>query len=621
MPRAGKHKSKQTEGALPSLPLGAVDAALFALFSAYIFWWVSPPLRYSDSAPAFLLDARFFYRFTGYPGGLLQYAGSFVAQLDCYAWLGAAAATGFAWGATLLSRDLLRRAGRGVLQAAAWIPALLLLLLHNSYSFPVAPVAAGLLLSLATVWCYAALLGRWRAQARLLGCWAVASAIFYVAGSWWFVFVVVLCALIEFFVTRQKSLATGCVAAVLLLPVWRAGFPSAPIEAGDLPDGGWPRLVFFALLAALPTVILAGGIADCGLRRKPPSRGGDSADASSSGSERGSRQPRLVRVRLPAVFSGIAAVLAIWATMDPDHRARLQVGYYAGRGDWAEAVSAAGRVQSPDYLSTIELVRALSHVGRLPEDLFSFRLPEPFDLFPGLSRGFDSCVVQAQALLELGQVNLAEHFAHEALELKGERPDLLLLIARINAAKDRPRAARIFLNALRKVPFHRAEAEEALRCLDGQGQFPSNWEIASIRTRMPISDDPSGTIASEEALRLLLQANGRNRQALDYMMTYWLLTAQFDKIRQNIPKLVEAGYTALPKPCEEALLLTENPRGASGTDPQGFRVQERTAEKYRRFLALRERGESAREMLNREFAGSYWLFGLARENRLGRSEP
>ena len=624
MSRTGKLRSKKLGNALLSLPFAAAEGALFCLFFVYVCWLASPPLRYSASAPPFLMDGGFLKRFAGYPGGLLQYGASFIAQLDCYAWLGALTSTGLAWGVAVLSRDLLRRTGSGVLQGVGWVPALLLLLLHNSYAFPVAPVAVGLLVALATAWCYAALLGRSGTVAKLFGFWGLAAGIFYLAGSWWLVLAVGICALIELSVPRRKALAAGCLVAVALIPAWQGGFPSLPIENGDLPGRGWPQLVFFGLLAALPLAMFVtvlfrsraslpparGMIADRGLRIAGRGDGGSL-----------SQPPYPIPSRAVIAISGLGVVLSVWATTDLDERERLKVGYHTGRGEWAEAVSAARRVRSPDYVSAIQLVRALSHTGRLPEALFSFRLPEPFDLFPGLaSRGFNSYAVQAHVLFELGQVNLAEHYAHEALELNGERPDVLLLLARINAAKDRPQAARIFLNALHEVPFHRAEAAEALRCLEGQGEFPPNWEIAAIRTMMPVADDPGGTIVSEDALRLLLRTNGRNRQALDYLMTHWLMTGQFDEIRRSIPKLAEAGYTALPAPCEQAALLGDSRRGAAGPDLQGLRVQEQTVEKYRRFILLRDGGESNRELLNREFAGSYWLFDLSRGNRRGRAK-
>jgi hypothetical protein len=73
---------------------------------------------------------------------------------------------------------------------------------------------------------------------------------------------------------------------------------------------------------------------------------------------------------------------------------------------------------------------------------------------------------QSETLLELGQVSEAERLAHEALELEGDRPDLLWVLAQINVLKDRPKAARIFLNALRQVPFQCERAETRPRELD-----------------------------------------------------------------------------------------------------------------------------------------------------------
>jgi hypothetical protein len=84
----------------------------------------------------------------------------------------------------------------------------------------------------------------------------------------------------------------------------------------------------------------------------------------------------------------------------------------------------------------ISLVRALFHSGRLADDFFAFEALHDFELVPGFEGGQISLFPQSALLCELGQVNVAERFAHEALSCDGDRPATLKLFARINVLKE-----------------------------------------------------------------------------------------------------------------------------------------------------------------------------------------
>jgi hypothetical protein len=73
------------------LPFATSGLALGALGGCYILIWLhlEPSARYHASAPVFFLDYDFFRPCLRRPGGLLEYAGGFLAQLDYRPWLGA----------------------------------------------------------------------------------------------------------------------------------------------------------------------------------------------------------------------------------------------------------------------------------------------------------------------------------------------------------------------------------------------------------------------------------------------------------------------------------------------------------------------------------------------------
>ncbi len=608
-------KSSSTVGAQQVSVSGALMWwGLFYLVS-FLFVWlrVDPALRYHHSAPGFLMQGSFFAKFAFYPGGLLDYAGSFLAQADFHGWLGAWISSSLVTASALLVALLVGRPGASAPIALVLPTALLALYLTGGYSYPSATVPLGLLVALLAVWMYPMWIFKASPLVRIAACWALSLLLFYLAGTWWFVWTVTLCALVEFLKQRVLWIAGACLAAILCQPLFGIVFPAIPIEA-NVPAPGISRWAFWALLGSTPLAVLVAAFLvgkEISLAEPTPRRTKARAQTRGMAS---------VLQPMPLMLLG-AVFVAVWFSVDELKKSRIQVSYHASRDEWERSIAAASSCPRLDYVGGIQLVRALDHAGRLPEDLMNFAWPERLELFPGFDSGLDCLPAQSEALLEIGQVNLAEHYAHEALELQGERPGLLLLLAKVNVLKDRPQAARIFLHSLSTVPFWKAPAEEALRALDNGGSTPPSWKLDEIKPFLPATDDPSGAVNSEDALRLVLKGKSTNRRALNYLLAHWLLTRQPERILANLHQLAEAGYTALPRPCEEALLPTSKKKEAPAPDLQGFSIRPETTERFAKLWERLQQGGVDQATLARDYAGTYWLYSLSREAREGGGRP
>jgi len=262
----------------------------------------------------------------------------------------------------------------------------------------------------------------------------------------------------------------------------------------------------------------------------------------------------------------------------------------------------------------LDLTRALFHAGRLPEDLFTFPQTRGLDLLPGYDAGLAMARAEAQTLLELGQVNLAEHMAHESLELAGARPETLRLLAQINILKDLPGAARVFLNRLRLMPFRHAEAERLLQLLAADPGGANQAGLSAIRTRLPRTDEPDAGLPTEALLQQLLKANPTNRMAFDFLLAHRLLNTQLDELLADLGRLDGFRDPVLPRPCEEALLLYRDRAPAKPVDLRGRQIRPATIARYRRFSDLIRRYPSqpatARAVLAPEFGDTFWFYAL-----------
>jgi hypothetical protein len=283
-------------------------------------------------------------------------------------------------------------------------------------------------------------------------------------------------------------------------------------------------------------------------------------------------------------------------------------------------LTVAAGLQALSPASELRLHLALYHTGRLLQDLFSFTNHTIWTLLPDLRHGLNVCRPQSETLLELGQINVAEHFAHEALEYEGDRPDLLRLLGHINVLKDRPKAARVFLSSLHQVPFHRQWAASRLRDLESDPGLSGDRELAQARSRMVSTDQVHIDLPSELLLRQLLEANRTNKMAFDYLMAEYLLTRQLDKIAEAAGRFSQFGYSGIPLHCEEAILLYSQTKEGTQVDLQGLSIRPETLRRFQQFReAARNENAEGRRALARDFGDTFWFHYLSEPAATGQT--
>ena len=580
--------------------------AFFVLVFLYLWLRVEPPLEYQRSAPAFRTGSAELAPYLSRPGGWVDYAAAGLAQLNRIGWLGALVYTGIGLFSFLATGQLARRLGRPS-PLAAYGVVFLLLLLRNRYDAPALAVSLGLLLSLGLGLGFA-LLPLTRAWMRLAVVWVLAALVFYVAGAWPAWLFIVVSSLFSFRLQRSWKLGLACASAGLIVPCAGLVFPGVSWTTMPLPWGressGWVGIAAYSVIALAAVMIVFW----------PPIP--PSTEAVSG--RRGAVKNAPVRPGVRLLSRGRVLELsllvlgwgAVWLGFDRQTKGLAQMDYYAGRGEHQRVLVAASRVVALDSASEVRLHLALYHAGRLGEDLFSFRNQIGWNLMPALSHGGEACRAQSETLLELGQVNLAEHFAHEALEWEGERPDTLRLLARVNVLKDRSRAARIFLKVLGRMPFEAAAAEKILGELETDPRLAGDAVLARVRSRMVTSDLPHNVLPTESVLVQSLQANRGNRMAFEYLMAHYLLTRQTDRLVEGLGRLSDFDYRDIPRHYEEALLLHQKDKSKAEVDLRGRQIRSATRQRFEHFSAALERwapdSAEGRLALARDFGDTYW---------------
>ncbi len=591
-------------GLWPVLPFAA---------ACYLFVWLylDPWARYCASAPVFFLGGDVLGQHSNRPGGLLQYASALLAQLDYHAWLGALAFTILVGLLSLGTAALLRRIGAKL--GLAWaVPGFLLLVLYGQYAPPVIELAAGALLALGLLLGWLAWPARLRLARRAVFP-ILAMILFYVAGPFPCLLFIGVGGLHE--LTCRRDLRSALVCWFWLLPwllgvaVWGGADPRMLVRQW----GRGPALAAGALYAFFP---VAMGL-DAFLARRSSTETDPKAHfVGKHPTASGKRSSPPARNWFPAFQIGLAAVAVtvFGLTFDADRRTLVRIQSEAERENWRGVLAAAARLRTCPAPARLQINRALFHTGRLTSDLFTFPQQNGEDMLASLSNDLEVYAPLSDTLLELGQINLAEHYAHEALELRGERPEMLWRLARINLLKERPAAARVFLNVLGKVPFHRARAERWLRALERDPTLAGEQEIARLRARRVTSDlVVERRFSTETLLRQSLQSNRGNRMAGEYLLAHLLLTRQADQVAQNLSLLDDTN--AIPRHLAEAILASTQGKSGKTAGLRGRQIDPETARRFERFLEeLRRHGGQAaaavEPALAPSFGDTYWFYDM-----------
>lgn len=607
----------------PSTYQVGLALVFFALCFLYVWLWLQPAAEYSSQGVVFLLSGSFLHQFAVYPGGLADYAAAYLAQLNLWNWLGALVFTGLAGGVALVTRGWCRHlAGT----APAWLclaPAWYLVAWRGQYDGQALAASVPWLLALSMALSYVPM-SRLPVWQRWPAGWLLGGALYYLAGLWAFLLFLFLTGWVEVRQSRSwlRLFAWLALAALLIPGGWQAlELPPPHLNHWETLQAKWLAAALFLLVPASLLYLV-----------RPPRNAFTEAAAPTAVAPPAAkaRKPGKPKPQAPAPASwrrewrkpvfALGLLLAggglLWSLFNGSQRKLAQIEYDSARGNDQGVLAAAAQLDHLPPEVELRLHLALYHTGRLTQDLFAFAEGGGQELLPGLTLGPETIRAQIPTLWELGQVNDAEHLAHEVLENDGERPEVLRLLALVNVLKNRPEAARVFLNNLSRVPFQGAWAKARLAELDANPRLTGNAELEAARAHLPTTDYPHGAIATatEAMLHQLLASHPNNQMAYEYLLTYYLLSGDFTKLAREAEKLEGFKFAVVPRHIQEALLLGQQVAGVS-FELHDLKLQPEIVQRYQAFReAIRTKpGQPpvTYGALRKEFGDTYWLYYTA----------
>lgn len=605
------------------------DLPFFTLFYLYLWLVVEPHLIFHGSDritnfPSFYRTWDFLASHVSRPGGLVEYLSAFLSQLFYFSWLGAIVITMQAWAFRLSVACLLRAMHLKRLHVIAYVPAVLLLVMYGQYTYFL-PTTMALLCAWALGCVYLRLAVK-RTPVMAVTCFVGLSLVCYYAAGAAVLLFALTCAIPEFLLSGRRRLAVlyalvaGALPYVFGVKIFGADFGNA---YSDLLPVSWKLLHFAARRRGVETVyilyLLAPGIAILGgivsalstrERRVGKVKDVRKAKAARTIPSRCAESP-IWRWTAQTIALVAVSTIVAYGSFDKAQKTHFAVDYYAYHEMWPE-VLIEGRKGRDDPFVMHAVNRALCRTGQLGNNMFAWP-QKPSYLF---LTGTDYQWVYWQNFavhLELGFINFAENALMECLAAMGDRPMILQQLAIINMAKGNRDTARIYLHTLDATLFHRGWARHYLRLLERDPALETDEDVQRLRSVAMEEDYPTLGLSREDMLSYLLEKNGGNRMAFEYLMAWHLTNRQLTRFAKHLERLHDLGYQTLPRHYEEAILVyTATAR--TTIQLRGYEPKQEVRRRIERFLTtLQNHGgdkQAAFPELARDHGDTYAFYNM-----------
>ena len=607
-----------------SICLPGCTAVFFGLYYLYVYLRIDPTLIYHSHVfklkfPVFFVDVSFIKSFLVRPSGFVECLSAFLSQFYYYSWAGALVITLIGWLFYMAAGPFVKNYTGRCVHLLRFVPAVGLLLAYNQYIHCLeGSIKILLALLFALVYIKMPLRRAWMRWTVFL----LLSVLLYCGAGTGGLLFAWFCCLYEIRQRRFYSslwclvsaLAAAYVLANYLLDsnmskLWLIFPTEQSLEDPRIANITIYSYLVFGLTAMVMTFLprLQTGTA----KVNKSISGGKSRHSSSTRlvvKDQRSKMPFVIR--WPALLAITAAI--IFFTFDRMEKNRLRIYYYGCHRKWPELLRQARGIPVKEYnIFLVHYVnRALFHTGKLGCEMFSY--PQTSGgrivMWQGHAR-----FVNIGLCFELGLINDAEQLAHESLELFDGHPMTLKQLALINIAKGQTDTARIFLNALSKDLIFGRWARDCLKRLETDPLLSEDDRIRRIRTFIVTTEPLELTSVFGWQLQKLLQYNGKNKMAYEYLMADHLLNKRFDAFVEHIRYLDNFGYADIPRHYQEAILIYTAQTGKQ-IDLGNRKIAYETKRRFDDFRNIVRANKNERatkqKVLLKDFSDTYYYYCL-----------
>lgn len=613
------------------------DITIFSAIWFYLWFVIDIKLIYHGSGrivdfPTFLCTTSYFQTFLTFPGGLTAYITSFLSQLFYYSWLGAAVVALICWANAGLTVNILRCLGLRKFDFLRFTSVLLVVITFALYQYQFQFITAMTIVLSAT--CLYLRLAIKKPYLNFTFLIILSSLLYLItAGPFYFFAVIAL----VYLITKSRSAFAVVYALIVLLLPYFIGillFKARPHDAYCLMmPFHWKTIAVTAdkrdlipayilyltlpLIACLVLIKLAltKKYPYLFLKKTPPGKSSKKNKKLTAKEKIPSPLNQKVALRYflisllwIIIFSAIASIF--YRSMRADF---FLADYYNTNRNWPKVIDIVRKYKQSNYYMTCAADHAFSQTGKLSTEMFS--IPQhPYSLFLIAPEHIDVHWPKIDLYLDLGFLNLAEHEIAEAIEAIGPRPVLLKRLITVFLAKKDYQTATVYLNQLAATLFERSWANDYLSHLRSDPDLKNDSSIQQIRSVMMSKNFGFLLFKYDEILTSLLDKNPKNKIAFEYLMAWYLLCGDIEKVVSHFHLMDNFDYETIPEYYQQAYLFYTAAMGEKAS-LKGRKIDPAVLEDYneivKNFNLMRIGDESAYNLLSTRYNHSYLVYYLS----------
>jgi len=597
---------------------------LFAMFAAWgiTAWVVKPFLHYDFQQTAFLTTLQFFSSFSTYPGGIADYLAEFISQFFKFNMAGSFIVVTVASLLGFIVLDILRRVA-GKINYVHLIFTLILIfgiIVLCDYRYPYYATIR-LLFSAVFIWFFCLINAKYPKFSAVV--WIVfALLLFYLAGGP-ALFVFALSTALLFYATNKERILLLFIPASLLIAglipylgqkflfqmslknMYLITMIRPPKQLAYTP--GWQLYAYYLVIPAILLVIYLF------------SRSPKMVISTNSAKGKTDKKVSLLKKRPFVILFQVVGCLVVGCLLflksdDPLKKKLITIEYYAEHGQWKEILKLADEIKGYDSNVNFQVNRAYSHLGILPDQLFSYpQLLGTYGLFVDPGMQIESSNMPTSDLyFDLGFMSESQHWAFEAQTMVPNSPRILKRLVMINLVNRKYNLADKFLKVLDQNMLYHDWVGYYSKYVTDTTLASRDKVIAEKRRYTPRKAVIDTGIL--DGLKLLVETNGANRMAYEYLLTYCMLDSNFPDFIEylaNYPRFYPKG---IPRSWEELLslyIVRSKTVPAFVTDKT---ISETGMQRLSDFNSIIKQfnGDvsAAKSALYRDFGDTYWYYML-----------
>lgn len=226
--------------------------------------------------------------------------------------------------------------------------------------------------------------------------------------------------------------------------------------------------------------------------------------------------------------------------------------------DWNAVVKYQEDIRSKNIVAQYYYNLALSETDQLcdrlffgPQDYGPQSLMVQWDAKANINQIFRG----AYFFYNIGLINEAHRWAFESMVMQGYRPENIKMLIKTELINGNYRIAEKYIYVLKRTLRYKKLAMKFEAMLKNPGLIKSDPDMGK-RLKLRSGDDFLIRLKDQQAnVLLLLKSNPGNTKAFEYVVAWYLLERNVGNAVGEVTKLKDLGYTRIPRHIEEAYLV------------------------------------------------------------------